>query len=102
MIAIRGDRYVPVYSNTLLDSFRFLFTEKHRLPGKDMFRFVEIAIGDERQSLQTDWIEDVISICHFPSIQQWRVLVDMFSKIERVLSPMGLEFMQMRRDGQCR
>jgi len=66
-----------------------------------MFRFVEIAIGDERQSLQTDWIEDVISICHFPSIQQWRVLVDMFPKIERVLAPMGLEFMRVRRDCQC-
>src|SRR6266446_1336039 len=88
MIAIQCDRYVPIYSNTLLNSFRLLFTEKHRLPGKDMFRFVEIAIGDERQSLQTDWIEDVISICHFP-------------KIERVLAPMGLEFMRVRRDCQC-
>src|SRR6266436_1121175 len=101
MIAIQCDRYVPVYSNTLLDSFRFLFAKKHRLPGKDMFWFVEIAIGDERQSLQTDWIEDVISVRHCPSIQQRRVLVDMFPKIERVLAPMGLKFMRVRRDCQC-
>jgi len=66
-----------------------------------MFRLVEIAAGQERQPLQTDWIEDIISVGHLPSIQQWRILVDMFPKIERVLAPMGLKLMRMRRDRQC-
>jgi hypothetical protein len=69
VIAIQRNRDIPIYPNTLLDRFGLLLAEKHSLPGKNVFGFVEIAIGNERQPLQPDRIEDIIPIRHFPSIQ---------------------------------
>src|SRR6516165_3630196 len=61
---------------------------------------MKIAVGDKRKPLQTDRVKEIISIGHLPRIEQWRVLIDVLPEKKRVLAPVGLKFMGMRRDRQ--
>ena len=102
MVPVERNGHITVYPDTLLDCFRVFLAEKNCLPGKDMFGLMEIAVRHKRQPLQTDGIEDIIPIGDFPGVEQWSVLVNVLPKIERVLSPMRLELMRVRSDGESR
>ena len=79
-IAVERDRHVVIATNAILDRVRFLRAMQERLPGIDMFGFVKVAVGDEREVFQADRRENIVAIGDLPRIEQRRELVLVFQR----------------------
>jgi hypothetical protein len=62
MIAIQGNRDIPVDPYALLDHFRIFFAKEHGFPGEDMLRLMKIAVGDKRKPLEAYRIKEIVAI----------------------------------------
>ena len=69
-ITVEGDGHVFVAADAILDGLGVLLAMDERLPRVDVLGLVKIAVGDERQPLEPDVVEDVIAIGDFPGIEQ--------------------------------
>lgn len=67
-VAVKCDGDVLISANAILDGFAIFLAMDQSFPRVDVFRFVKIAVGDERQSLESDVVENVITICDFPRV----------------------------------
>ena len=65
-----------------------------------MFRLVKIAVCDERQSLETDVVENVVAIRDFPCVNQRREFFLIFPEVKRVLAPLAFHDVRMRRNSE--
>ena len=100
-IAVERDRHVVIATNAILDRVRFLRAMQERLPGIDMFGFVKVAVGDERQIFQSDGREDIVAIGDFPGVEKRGKFVLVFPEIQSVLAPFTLHDVRMRRHGEA-
>src|SRR5881394_1548413 len=83
-IAVESNGDVVIAANAVLDRVRLLRAMQERLPGIDMFGFVKVAVGDERQIFQSDGREDIVAIGDFPGVEKRGKFVLVFPEIQSV------------------
>ena len=99
-IAVKRDSDVFVAANAILDGLAIFFAMNQSFPRVNVFRFVEIAVGDERQAFESYVVENIVSVCDFPRVEQRRELFLIFPKVKRILAPLAFHDVRMRRDGE--
>jgi len=92
------NRHVLIFPYCLLDCFRVFFRVDECFPGIEVPRFVIIGVCDVVEFFQADYIEEVVSVCDLPRIEQRRILLVAFPEIQGCVCPVGFFVMRMTRN----
>ena len=87
-------------ADAVLDGFGVFRRVDERLPRVNVLGLVEIAVGNERQALEADVVEDVVAVGNFPRVQQRREFFLVFPEVKCVLAPLAFHDVRVRGHGE--